>query len=114
MQEVLQAYPNTQLSPAELASRLKLENPPVLLDVRELQEYEIVRLPDGQLLTQELLEEVRSKWPKDRDIVTYCHHGIRSLHVAMLLIDEGFVNVQSLTGGIDAWALEVDSSLVRY
>ena len=52
--------------------------------------------------------------PKDTPIVTYCHHGIRSLEAASYLIGHGFTNVLSLAGGIDAWAKEIDTSLRRY
>ncbi len=114
MQDMLETHPDVQLSPAALAALLEQDNPPVLLDVRDAEEFAIAKLPGGQLLTPKLLDEVHNHWPKDRDIVTYCHHGIRSMNMAVSLIGEGFKNVRSLAGGIDAWALEVDSTVVRY
>ncbi len=70
---------------------------------------------DGSLhATQDLTQEMMSSWPKDTPIVTYCHHGIRSLEAASYLIGHGFTNVLSLAGGIDAWVEEIDSSLRRY
>ena len=50
----------------------------------------------------------------DLPIVVYCHHGIRSLHTAMYLEDVGFENLYNLQGGIDAWAMQVDSKMMRY
>ena len=47
-------------------------------------------------------------------IVVHCHHGVRSLRVARFLRERGFVNAQSMTGGIEAWALELDPATPRY
>ncbi len=47
-------------------------------------------------------------------IVTYCHHGIRSVSAGAFLERLGFTNVHSLTGGIDAWSCEVDPGVPRY
>ncbi|MEE8116336.1 MAG: rhodanese-like domain-containing protein [Gemmatimonadales bacterium] len=50
----------------------------------------------------------------DRPIVTYCHHGIRSLDAQRILMAAGFTNVRSLRGGIDAWSREVDGDVRTY
>ena len=47
-------------------------------------------------------------------VVCYCHHGMRSLDVAVWLRGQGVENVRSLAGGIDRWSLEVDSQVPRY
>jgi len=49
-----------------------------------------------------------------REIVTLCHHGMRSLSARELLLGAGFARVRSLAGGIDAWAEEVDGAVGRY
>jgi len=103
-----------QVQPTDLAEELKGPNPPRLLDVREPHEVETVRLDQAQVVTQELVQEIMNDWPKDTPIVTMCHHGQRSLEAASYLIGHGFTNVRSLTGGIDAWAEQVDTSLARY
>jgi rhodanese-related sulfurtransferase len=51
---------------------------------------------------------------KDREVVVYCHHGIRSQRAAQFLVQAGFSRVFNLTGGIDRWSLEVDSNVRRY
>jgi rhodanese-related sulfurtransferase len=43
-----------------------------------------------------------------------CHAGVRSLNVAVWLRNQGFEKVQSLSGGIDGWSLEVDPAVPRY
>jgi adenylyltransferase/sulfurtransferase len=50
----------------------------------------------------------------NRDIVVYCHHGIRSAHAAEQLCAAGFSRVWNLAGGIDRWSDEVDPSVPRY
>jgi rhodanese-related sulfurtransferase len=51
--------------------------------------------------------------PEER-LVVVCHHGIRSMNVAVWLRGQGFEQVQSLRGGIDAWSAEVDPAVARY
>lgn len=103
-----------QIQPQELAELLKGEQRLRLLDVRGPEEFEIVRLDGAELVTRELVDDMMTGCPKDTAIVTYCHHGVRSLEAASYFIGHGFTNVRSLTGGIDAWAEQVDPALRRY
>ena len=103
-----------QISAKELAALLQRGEPIRLLDVRTPEEREIVKIEVAQLVTQQLVQEIMANWPKDTPIVTHCHHGIRSLDAASYFIGHGFTNVRSLTGGIDAWAAEIDTKLPRY
>ena len=51
---------------------------------------------------------------KDNKIALYCHSGIRSMNVADFLLSKGFQSLANLQGGIDAWALEIDTTVERY
>jgi rhodanese-related sulfurtransferase len=51
--------------------------------------------------------------PRDREIVAVCHHGGRSMQVAMFLEQQGF-RLHNLSGGMDAWALQIDPTVPRY
>ncbi|HQU46751.1 MAG TPA: rhodanese-like domain-containing protein, partial [Pirellulales bacterium] len=51
---------------------------------------------------------------RGRAIVVHCHHGGRSLRVAQWLRQQGFAAAQSMSGGIDAWAAEIDPDVPRY
>ena len=51
---------------------------------------------------------------KSKEVVVHCHHGGRSLKVANWLRQQGFSKAQSMAGGIDEWAAEIDKSLTRY
>lgn len=107
---------NLQISPAELAEKLRSENPPHLLDVRESEENAFVALPNSTLIP---LGELASRmdeledW-RDEEIVVYCHHGIRSVNAIAQLKHFGFTKLQNLAGGIDRWTNDVDPSLPRY
>ena len=90
--------------------------PLVLVDCRTRDEWEVVRLEDAKLIPmQELAERVGELEPhRDQRMVVHCHHGGRSLRVVHWLRQQGFTQVQNMTGGIDAWAVEVDTTLPRY
>lgn len=105
-----------QITVKELAKHLANERDVLLLDVREQWEYDHTHL-DGCLLIPLGELPIRAESlsiPKDRTVVVYCHHGIRSLSGAAVLKQHGFTNVFSLHGGIDAWSQEVDPEVPRY
>ena len=103
-----------QISPEELAERLRAGGQIPLIDVRSREEWETVHIDGATFFTQELMQEMMSEWPKDREIVFVCHHGVRSLDAASYFAGHGFEHVRSMTGGIDAWSVEVDPELPRY
>src|SRR5438128_8867638 len=102
-----------EITPQETAALLK-QGKIKLLDVRTPEEYAIASVQGSMLVDQSLAQEIMQTWPKDTTIVTMCHHGIRSLDAAAYLRGHGFMNTKSMSGGIDAWAGHVDSSLQRY
>jgi adenylyltransferase/sulfurtransferase len=87
---------------------------PVLVDVREPPEWEIGHLAGARLLPLGVLGRRMGELNRHDPIVTYCHHGVRSLHAAELLLAAGFTDVRSLRGGLDAWARTVDPAVPRY
>jgi rhodanese-related sulfurtransferase len=102
-----------QASPAEVAEAMKNGKKPRLIDVRTPAEWELSKIPGAEIITEELSYEIMS-WPKDTPMVFYCHHGQRSMDAAAYFTGHGFTNAKSMTGGIDAWSLAVDSSIPRY
>ncbi len=103
-----------QIDAKELAEARRGDAPPRLIDVREAHEQDVATIEGALPATQELVQEMMATWAKDTPIVTYCHHGIRSLDAASYLIGHGFTNVRSLRGGIDVWAEQIEPSLARY
>jgi len=104
------------ITATELAELLQSEQPPQLLDVRQQEEFAFVALPGAKLIPlhelPQRLAELES-W-RDKPVVVYCHHGVRSQHAIGFLRQQGFVHLQNLTGGIDAWSVDVDEGAPRY
>ena len=103
-----------QLRPAELAAHLQAGHAPVLLDVREPWEWDLCRLPGAVLTPMRELPERQAELNKDAETVVICHHGVRSYHAARYLESLGFGNVINLSGGVAAWADEVEPAMPRY
>lgn len=104
-----------EISATELKEYLKTTgNNPLLLDVREPWEYQKCRLDDSVLIPMRQIPGVLNELDPDRETVVICHHGIRSRSVAAYLVSNEFSNVINLTGGIDAWAKQVDLSMDTY
>jgi adenylyltransferase/sulfurtransferase len=104
------------MTPTELSLRLAAPEPPLLLDVRQPDEFAIVALPGAKLIPlHELPERVGelSMW-REREVVVYCHHGMRSARAVGWLRQQGFARLHNLEGGIDRWSLEVDANAPRY
>lgn len=96
----------------------RLENggdQPILLDVREKWEFDICHLKDSVLgLELELQDFLNSVKESDKEVITICHHGVRSFSAAMYLKQQGIENVKSLAGGLDRWAQVIDEAMKRY
>ncbi|WP_227818199.1 rhodanese-like domain-containing protein [Nitrogeniibacter aestuarii] len=105
-----------QWSPAQLKERLDTagDTPLVLLDVREPNEFEYCHI-DGSLHMPMASVPARvSELDRDAETVVICHHGGRSMQVAMFLKQQGFSNVINLAGGVAGWARQVDPSMPQY
>jgi sulfur-carrier protein adenylyltransferase/sulfurtransferase len=114
-----------------LNQRLKVDTGLLVIDVREPHEWDIaaldgtLRIPKGQIMAaknavlarRKLPEEtVLAQLPRDREIVVHCRSGQRSADVINMLVEAGYDSdrLYNLTGGILAWAREIDPSLPQY
>ena len=102
------------LDPADLSALRDGDDPPVLLDVREAEEWEICRIEGALWIPMGELAVRHVELDPDRPTVVVCHHGVRSAHVALALERLGFERVYNLSGGVDRWAREVDPTMARY
>jgi rhodanese-related sulfurtransferase len=87
---------------------------PLLLDVREPWEYETCHLEGARLMPMNTVTARQQELEPEQPVVCICHHGARSMQVAAFLERQGFKNVTNLTGGMHAWALQVDTSMPTY
>ena len=78
-----------------------------------VQEYGIANL-GGHLIPLNDLPRRVHELDSSREIVVYCHSGVRSGQAVQFLKTLGFRKVKNLTGGIDAWAEEIDPAMARY
>lgn len=100
----------------ELAAWLDDESrvSPLLLDVREPWEYQICHIDGSRTMPMSTIPTNVAELDQDQPIVCICHHGMRSMQVALFLEQQGFSDVINLTGGVDAWATQVDSGMATY
>ena len=104
-----------EISVKDFAALRATENAPLLLDCREPVEYEMARLEGSVLMPMgDIPSRANQELDPDQHIVVLCHHGQRSLNVALWLRQQGFENAQSLAGGIEEWARSVDPAVPRY
>lgn len=97
----------SSITAAELAARLRLADPPVLLDVREPEEFvgELGHIERSLLVPLDALEH---RMPKlagymEHEVVVVCRAGARSASAGAILRRGGFRRVLNLTGGMLAW-----------
>ena len=111
-----------EITVTDLAAKLKSEDKFILLDVRELNELNYAKLTDARLevtpmsrLAQEgtdaLSESAKSQ---SAEIYVLCHHGTRSAQVTGWLAQQGWTNIKSVRGGIDAYARQIDQAVGFY
>jgi sulfur-carrier protein adenylyltransferase/sulfurtransferase len=103
-----------ELMPQELSARMRRGDALEVIDVREPYEWRIARIDGSRLIPLGRIGASMSELPRDREIVLYCHHGVRSRAAAEFLANQGFEGIWNLTGGIDRWSAEVDPSVPTY
>ena len=113
----------TQVLPAQfqqwLATQAENGVKPVVLDVREPWEISLSSIQPGAgfelvcIPMHEIPGRLQELDP-DHPVACLCHHGARSLRVADFLAQQGFGTLANITGGIDAWSREHDTSVPRY
>lgn len=106
--------PIKQLSATELKTKLHAKEQLKLLDVREPNEFEFAHIGGSVLIPLNQIPQRLREIDMEQEIVLICHHGMRSMQAANFLSQVGFRKISNLVGGIDAWSIEVDSSVARY
>jgi sulfur-carrier protein adenylyltransferase/sulfurtransferase len=103
-----------ELSPQDLSDKMKSDEDFLLIDVREEYEWEICHIEGAKLIPLRMIKDVEKTLAKDKDLVLYCHHGMRSLSALETLRSCGFSRLLNLTGGIAAWGDEIDPEMPQY
>ena len=111
-----------EISVQEVAAKRASGDTFILIDVREDKELiyanlgkDVAHVPLSEIAERRLEalpEDIRQN--KEAEIVVMCHHGNRSAQVTGWLRQQGWTNVLNMTGGIDAYAAQIDASVGRY
>lgn len=98
----------------ELKKMLDAKEDIEIIDVREQHEYDFVNLGVKLIPVSQIASNI-DNFPKDKKVIVHCRSGARSAQViALLEAQRGHENLYNLTGGILAWAKEIDTSLPTY
>ena len=109
-----QATPATEITARDLQGRLQSDEPVRLLDVRNLEEHELCRIEGSTLIPLRELSDRIGELDPQIETIAYCKSGVRSRKAVEILSAKGFRKVSNLSGGILAWAADVDPSVPTY
>lgn len=102
------------ISPNDLKELLAVGGAVKLLDIRTSEEFDAVHIPGSVLMSQPVMQEIMAYWNPTAPLILIDHLGQQSLDAAAYFAGHGLKNVRCLSGGIDAWALQVDGNMPRY
>lgn len=105
---------NLQIEPQKVKEKMARGERVVLVDVREPWEQSVCRIEGAVLAPMKDLPAHLDSIENADEVVVYCHLGVRSINAAAWLREQGIENAQSMIGGIDRWAKEIDPSVARY
>ncbi len=106
-----------EIQASELARLLADKAPILLLDCREDYEHQIARIIPSELIPMNTIPSNLNRiegLAEGKQLIVYCHHGVRSLNTVVWLRRQGLENAVSLTGGIERWSMEIDNTIPRY
>ena len=109
-----QKQSKVDISPKQLNEKMNRNEDFILIDVREAFEWEICRIKGARHIPLRNIQEAAKILAKDKEIVLYCHHGMRSMNGLTTLKNAGFKFLRNLTGGISSWAKEIDPEMPQY
>lgn len=103
-----------EITAEQLKKRIDAGENLFVLDVRNLNEFAICRIPGTVLVPLPELPNRTSEVPKDREVIVHCKSGMRSTKAIEFLKSQGYAKLVNLSGGILAWAEKVDPGMTRY
>jgi len=104
-----------EINPEAVKASLDRAEPFTLLDVREPWEVQTASIAGARLIPMgDIPSRAHQELDPEDHIVVVCHHGVRSMNVAVWLRQQGFEKAQSMRGGVDGWARTVDPKVPLY
>lgn len=110
------AVKDSTISVSDLKDKIDNKEKFLLIDVREPSEFEIVRIPGSVLIPKQgfLDGSALAGLPQDKPIILHCKSGVRSAECLAILKSAGFADATHVSGGVVAWAKQIDPSLPVY
>lgn len=110
--------PIPQITVQQLAERMAQPQPLQLIDVREPEELALAQIPGFANLPLSQFaawsEQILVQFDPNLETLVLCHHGVRSAQMCAWLQGQGFTQLRNIAGGIDAYSMQVDSSVPCY
>jgi rhodanese-related sulfurtransferase len=103
-----------QIDVSELDRIIRQNQQVTLVDVREPWEVQICTIAGSVNVPLSTLPQNLDRLSAAGRLVVLCHHGGRSMQAVAWLRQNGFGNATNLSGGIDAWARQVDPAMATY
>lgn len=102
-----------EIEVTEVKKKLDRGDSFILIDVREQNEWDAGHIQAARHIPLKELKGHLSQLDKNSEVIVYCKSGKRSQTGGKILKEAGFSNVQSMKGGITAWAEQVDPSIPK-
>ena len=90
------------IKPAQLKELID-NNSVKVVDIRDVNSYQVGHITDAEMLTNDNVTEFLSKTAPEDNVVVCCYHGNSSQQAAHYLAEQGLKNVYSLDGGFEVW-----------
>ncbi len=104
-----------EIAPEALKALLEINSDILVLDCRERWEVDTARIDGSRHIPMnDIPARFQQELDREKHIVVVCHHGVRSYNVTAWLRQHGYGKVQSLAGGIDRWARQIDPEVPLY
>jgi rhodanese-related sulfurtransferase len=100
--DLLFGKPISTLNSLELNDKLKNGKRPIVIDVRQPDEYRSGHIAGAKLVPLDQLSRRMTDLPQNREIVCVCASGNRSNSATRLLLKAGF-NATNMKGGMVSW-----------
>ena len=81
----------------------------LFVDIRDPGSYRAAHIPGAVHLHDGNIQEFLRNTAKEQAVVVYCYHGNSSLGATAFLIENGFKDVASMSGGFEAWRQVFDT-----
>lgn len=96
------------ITPTELAGRIQEGKAPVMIDVREVDEFAEGHIPGSINMPLSNFMNLYEQIPQDQEVALICRSANRSGRAQAFLVNQGWTNLRNMSGGMLAWTGPVE------